>query len=133
MSSESDRTVALDPTTYAQISLLARAWEVESGEAVQRLVEHFQQSPAGADAPAVQEAAAVPVHALYEGTRVPGLYDPAARSLTITSGPAAGRYKSPSGAATAVLQALNPTVSPNRNGWTFWMADEDGAFIQSLR
>jgi hypothetical protein len=133
MSNASGREVVLDPTTYTQVNLLSRAWGVTPGEAVRRLVEHFQQPPTAADAPLPLDAQAVPVHALYEGTRIPGLYYREARSLTITAGPAAGHYKSPSGAATAVLQALNPAVKPNRNGWTFWVLDADGAFLQSVR
>ncbi|WP_059007039.1 hypothetical protein [Streptomyces specialis] len=128
--------VLLDSATHADIALLARAWDVSEGEAVRRLIKHFQRSPAAASptaASAPGEARTVAVHAIYNGHRVSGLYDPATESLTITAGPATGHYKSPSGAASAVLQALKPHVKPNRNGWSFWTVDESGELLQTLR
>jgi len=126
------RSLAVDDATHAQVYLLARAWEVTPGEAVRRLVEHFQQpSPARTtEAPADGPVA---VHVIYQSVRVPGRYDPTTQALTITEGPAAGSYRTPSGAASAVLQALKPQVKPNRNGWGFWTVDETGELLQTLR
>lgn len=129
-------SVLLDDATHAQVALLARAWGISEGKAVSRLVNHFQQAPTAPstvpDAAAVPDQA-VPVHALYSGRRIAGYYTPATRGLSITDGPGAGHYKTPSGAAAAVLQALNPGVNPNRNGWGFWVVNETGEFLQSLR
>ncbi|MEW2620775.1 hypothetical protein [Streptomyces sp. NPDC048106] len=126
------KDVSVDDATFAQIMLLARAWEVPPGEAVRRLIEHFQQP-----APAVRAGSGgegdVAVHALYGGERIEGAYDPASGALTITGGPAAGHYRTPSGAASAVLQAVNPHVKPNRNGWSFWTVTETGKLLQTLR
>ncbi|MDW6059948.1 hypothetical protein SAZ11_20510 [Streptomyces sp. FXJ1.4098] len=104
-----------------------------------RLLQHFEASeeqsvPETSPSVGVSvEPGMVAVHARYAGHKVPGEYDPASEALVIPSGPAQGRYKSPSGAATAVLQAYNPDVAPHRNGWSFWIVDATGARLQSLR
>ncbi|MFK0121627.1 hypothetical protein [Streptomyces sp. NPDC090994] len=117
-------------TTHNQVALLALAWGVSESEAVQRLVEHFQRTstPKKSD-----KEGRIDVHALYGGVRIEGLYDPTAESVTVTSGPAQGRYKSPSGAAAAVLRAQNPKVSASRNGWSFWIITETGSLLQTIR
>ncbi|MEV7568634.1 hypothetical protein [Streptomyces tanashiensis] len=120
----------------AKVTLLKRAWGVDEAGVVHRLLEFFES---GAGGPAVSPPAAavaagtVGVHARYDGHRIAAEFDPASQSVTILSGPAEGRYKSPSGAATAVLQAYNPGVAPHRNGWSFWVVDSSGARLQSLR
>ncbi|MBT2406010.1 MULTISPECIES: hypothetical protein [unclassified Streptomyces] len=126
------KNVAVDDVTHAQIDLLARAWDVSPGEAVRRLVENFR-APSPAAAPPPSTGGRVAVHAIYDGVHIPGLYDPATQALTITEGPGAGAYRTPSGAASAVLQALKPQVKPNRNGWGFWTVDDSGELLQTLR
>ncbi|MEW1612459.1 hypothetical protein ACIQRJ_34345 [Streptomyces niveus] len=126
------KNITVDDVTHTQITLLARAWDVTPGEAVRRLVGHFQH-PSPAAAPSAPASNRVAVHAIYDGVHVPGLYDPATQALTITEGPAAGTYRTPSGAASAVLQALKPHVKPNRNGWGFWALDDSGELLQTLR
>lgn len=75
----------------------------------------------------------VEVHAVYEGQRVSGYYDPSSRTVTIPSGPGRGVYEAPSGAAAAVVHALNPHVKPNRNGWSFWTVTATGQLLQTIR
>ncbi len=75
----------------------------------------------------------VEVHAVYDGRRVDGYYDPSSRTVTIPSGPGRGEYESPSGAAVALVHALNPHVSPQRNGWSFWYVTATGKLLQSIR
>ncbi|MFF4370399.1 hypothetical protein [Streptomyces sp. NPDC001594] len=133
--------IAVDRPTYDRIELLSLAWEVSPGETVRRLLDRFQQQGPGqeqeqpsAPAPAAPPLGTVPVHAVYAATRTSGFYDPLTENLTIPAGmPGAGHYKTPSGAAAAVLQALKPTVKPNRNGWGFWVVDETGELLQSIR
>ncbi|MEW1926783.1 hypothetical protein [Streptomyces sp. NPDC088360] len=126
--------VPLDPTTGGKVDLLARAWNTTPSEVVRRLIEHFEDSPTPSPASAAAPPAElVPVHAFYAGQKVSGMYDRENRSLTISHGPAVGRYKTPSGAASAVLQAVRPDIHPNRNGWSFWTVDETGELLQSLR
>lgn len=124
----------IDVSRHAKerIALLGLAWGISEGEAVERLLDEFQKSGRRQTPARVDER--VRVHATYEGVRTEGLFDPAAETLEITSGPLAGkRFKSPSGAAAAVVQAANPSVSPNRNGWSFWMATDTGKMLQMSR
>ncbi|MFI1015218.1 hypothetical protein [Streptomyces sp. NPDC020965] len=127
--------IRLGKEAGSQVALLAKAWGVDGEEVILRLLRHFQ-GEGGTGAPEARPEVApglVPVHVRYAGQRIAGMYDPGAESLTISSGPAQGHYKSPSGAATAVLQALRPGVAPHRNGWSFWVVDETGNRLQTLR
>ncbi|GHI06980.1 hypothetical protein AQI88_34345 [Streptomyces cellostaticus] len=122
----------VDDVTFTQVNLLARAWNVSPADAVRKLIEHFQRPDAVTQA-ASAKGERVAVHALYGGVRIEGEYDPVTQTLTVTTGPAAGDYRTPSGAASAVLQAVNPQVKPNRNGWSFWVVTETGGLLQTLR
>ncbi len=75
----------------------------------------------------------VEIHAVYEGRRIQAHYDPSSRTVTIPSGPGRGQYETPSGAAVAVVHALNPQVNPSRNGWSFWTVTATGQLLQSIR
>ncbi|WP_327421139.1 DUF262 domain-containing protein [Streptomyces sp. NBC_01230] len=75
----------------------------------------------------------IEVHATYDGHRISGRYNTSTRALTVMSGPAQGVYGAPSGAAVAVVKALNPYVNPSRNGWSFWMITATGELLQSIR
>lgn len=125
-------TIDVGHGTAAKIGLLARAWNVTPGEAVERLLQEFEAG--SSPAPPVADQQMVVVHAEYQGVRVRGLYDTLSRSLEITEGPAAGRrFKTPSAAAIAVVSAVNPAINPNRNGWSFWTITADGKRLQSIR
>ncbi|MEU3931063.1 DUF262 domain-containing protein [Streptomyces sp. NPDC029044] len=75
----------------------------------------------------------VEIHAVYEGRRTDAYYDPSSRTVTIPSGPGRGDYETPSAAAVAVVQAINPHINPNRNGWSFWTVTATGQQLQSIR
>ncbi|MCX4965357.1 hypothetical protein OHA98_11030 [Streptomyces sp. NBC_00654] len=75
----------------------------------------------------------IEIHAIYEGRRAQAFYDPSSRIVSIHSGPGRGEYESPSGAAAAVVRALNPHIKPNRNGWAFWTVTSTGNLLQSIR
>jgi hypothetical protein len=80
------------------------------------------------------KAQEVAVHAIYAGIRTEGIYDRAAQSLTITTGPLAGKtFSKPSGAAVALVANLRPGVHPNRNGWSFWVESSSGKRLQAIR
>lgn len=131
--------IPVDPSTYSQITLLARAWDITLDQAVQRLVEHLRhpalQHPATSDETPTRDAATdhVPVHAIYERTRITGRYYPHTRTLEVTSGPVTGLFKSPSGAAMAVVKALRPDLTGSRSGWDFWRTDASGQRLRTLR
>ncbi len=55
------------------------------------------------------------------------------RTVTIPSGPGSGEYETPSGAAAAVVRALDPHADPDRNGWSFWTVTATGRLLQSIR
>jgi predicted nucleic acid-binding protein len=88
---------------------------------------------AGASVQELRTENGVEIHAVYEGRRVKGYYDPSSRTVTIPAGPGRGEYGTPSGAAVALVQALNPHVNPNRNGWSFWTVTATGQLLQSIR
>lgn len=120
--------------TASRLTLLASAWETTIDGAIGRLIDRLAAQPSGSvvDMPATEGHVAV--HAVYDGQRSEGLYDPATQSLRITTGPAAGKsFRRPSGAAIAVVQAVNPSVNPNRNGWSFWTISSNGQALQSIR
>ncbi|MFB7244716.1 DUF262 domain-containing protein [Streptomyces populi] len=87
----------------------------------------------GAEVQELRTENGVEVHAVYDGRHVAGYYDPSSRGVTIPSGPGQGAYESPSGAAVAVVMALNPHVRPQRNGWSFWYVTATGKLLQSIR
>ncbi|MFJ5864321.1 DUF262 domain-containing protein [Streptomyces parvus] len=87
----------------------------------------------GAEAQELRTKRGVEIHAVYEGQRVDAYYDPLSRVVRIPSGPGRGEYETPSGAAVAVVHALNPHVNPNRNGWNFWTVTATGRLLQSIR
>jgi hypothetical protein len=76
----------------------------------------------------------VAIHGDYEGRRTKAWFSPSTQRVEIAEGPLAGAsYKSPSGAARAVVAHGNPEVNPSRNGWAFWTVTATGAPLQSLR
>ncbi|MFC8694280.1 GmrSD restriction endonuclease domain-containing protein [Streptomyces parvus] len=87
----------------------------------------------GAEAQELRTKRGVEIHAVYEGQRADAYYDPLSRVVRIPSGPGRGEYETPSGAAVAVVHALNPHVNPNRNGWNFWTVTATGRLLQSIR
>lgn len=118
---------------HEQVTLLARAWNTSASDALRRLLAEFRD----ASEPSVPVASALEqeaVHAIYEGMRTNGLYDRVSHSLTITTGPLAGRtFGKPSGAAVALVQVYSPEVNPNRNGWSFWIVSRTGKRLQTIR
>lgn len=52
----------------------------------------------------------------------------------MTSAPLPGAwFRSPSGAAKAVVAALKPGVTPNRSGYDFWFVASTGKTLASSR
>ena len=136
-----------------EVELLAAAWAITPGEAVGWLVDHYHRSlrPA-ADRPgsAVDRPANdaerpggdaericgddVPIHGVYAGVRIAAVYHRRTRSVTVTSDPLPGRhFGSPSGASTAAVAALNPSIEPTRTGWNFWIVTATGKRLRTIR
>jgi hypothetical protein len=131
------RSISVTDGVYDRIALLGRAWRYSDGEVIRRLLDEFSTPDRRTDGTNLPDTPAdngVPVHAVYEGTRIEGVFQPGTRQLDITTGVLAGRsFRSPSGAAIAVVQAHNPEVHPNRNGWSFWIVTESGKWLQTIR
>jgi hypothetical protein len=123
--------IEVDEGTKRTVAFAAHMAGVTEGEIVRRLVagslEH-QATPAPEDG-------GVPIYADYEGHRTRGLYFAPAR-VQIVDGPLRGRsFRTPTGAARAVVRHYNPDVNDNRNGWGFWQLDRRGPrqWLQSIR
>jgi hypothetical protein len=128
--------IEVDDQTYRAIEFAARMAGLTAGEVVARLVAQASVpalAPPNAGASGALDV--INVHADYAGHRTEGIYDPITTRIDITSGPLAKRsYKTPTGAARAVVAHYKPGISPNRNGWTFWiLSDGSGRLLQDLR
>jgi negative regulator of replication initiation len=123
--------IEVDGETKRTVAFAAQMAGVSEGEIVRRLVV---ASTDRAEPPATGSAG-VPIYADYEGFRTRALYFAPAR-VEIIDGPLKGTsYRTPTGAARAVVRQYNSKVNDNRNGWGFWQLDHDGprAWLQSIR
>lgn len=115
-----------------ELSLLALAWDVNRGGAVERLIAEFRKMNTPRDTAAV--CGEVPIYCIYKGVRTEGVYFPDTKGILITTGPLAGtRKKSPSGAACAVVAEASPNIRNERQGWRFWKVTATGEDLQELR
>ncbi|WP_433610529.1 hypothetical protein ACQP2P_41530 [Dactylosporangium sp. CA-139114] len=125
--------IEVDDGTYRDLSLIARTGGLTHGQAVAFLIEQFHQASRATDAGRTAPDG-VPVYATYQGQRVEGVFDATTGGLTVTSTPLAGAwFRSPSGAAKAVVSALKPGVTPNRSGYDFWFVASTGKTLASIR
>ncbi|MFI5960196.1 hypothetical protein [Cryptosporangium sp. NPDC051539] len=123
--------IEVDEVTKQVISFAAKMDDVSEGEIIRRLVGRFALQPE----PDPGESG-VAILAIYEGHEVRARFYGPAR-VVISDGPLAGQsFKTPTGAARAVVRHYNPQVNDNRNGWTFWQLDDgEGprSWLQTLR
>lgn len=124
-------TIEVDEESWRAISFAARMAGVTPGEVVRRMI-----AANAADVARDPSNDEVPIYADYEGHRTHAVYYPPAR-VQISDGPLKGMsFKSPTGAARAIVRQFNPGINDNRNGWTFFYIDNgDGprASLQSIR
>ena len=127
--------IELDQTTYEAIDLAARITGMNHGQVVARLIQQSKVGPEPGAPSSDQEASSVEIHVDYEGHRTAALFRELTNRVDIVGGPLAGQsFKSPSSAARAVIALYKPDVSPQRNGWTFWvLSDGSGRFLQAIR
>lgn len=130
-------TLEIDEQTHGILRFAARVFGVTEAEVVSRLLAQYASETEGAPAPRPERDPwdPVPVYGEYDGRRVDGLYLPATKRLTVSGDPLPGsRFKSPSGAARAVVSALNPGRSAAQtNGWRFWRLAETDERLEVLR
>ncbi|MFE4689391.1 hypothetical protein ACFRH6_04965 [Streptomyces sp. NPDC056749] len=127
-------TIEVDEQTYRSIEFAARMGSTTAGEVVARLVR-TASAPVATSKEDTEGEGKVGVYVDYEGHRTRGSYDRDTKRIDITSGPLAGQsFKTPTGAARAVVAYYKPDVNPNRNGWSFWLLDDgSGGLLQTIR
>jgi hypothetical protein len=126
-------TIQVDSRTYRELSLIAKTAGLTHSQAVAFLIEQFHRTSSSTDATQATPSG-VPVHATYQGQRVEGVFNAETGGLTVTSAPLQGKwFRSPSGAAKAVVASLKPGVTPNRSGYDFWFVTSTGKTLASIR
>ena len=123
-------TIEVDEDTKRTVAFAARMASLSESAIIRRLIaasalagkEHRQPTAEG-----------VPIYSDYEGHRIRARYIEPSR-VEIIDGPLAGQsFKTPTGAARAVVRHFNPDVNDNRNGWTFWQIDNEAGMRRSLQ
>ena len=113
------------------LRVLAKEWGTTVRGAVHRLLEEYAGSTSPPPPP---QPDLVAIHVVYNGTRINARFDPNSESVEILDGGLTGMvFKSPSGAAIAIVRHYNPKVHPNRNGWIFFTVTSTGQLLQSIR
>jgi len=126
-----DVNAKLSPSTYERVTDLSTAWGISVDATIVKLIDHWKVTTS---APAVGDGDEVRVHALYGGQRADGIYRRSTKCIDIVSGPGAGCADlKPSPATAEVIKAVNPGVSASRNGWSFWIIDQNGQALQTIR
>lgn len=101
-------------------------------EAIQKLGGAL--SGRAAEGSHLPRANSVEIYAIYDDQRIEAEFDPATRTVMVTSGLLEGwKFNTPSGAASAVVRRYRPGVDSNRNGWLFWLVAATGETLQSVR
>lgn len=129
-------TIEVDEQTHRSLEFAARISNTSAGEVVARLVAAAsmpEQTPSATERS--ETSTGVAVYAVYDGHRTHASYHSDTTRIDVTSGPLAGRsFKTPTGAARAVVAHYKPGISPNRNGWSFWTLDDgSGQLLQAIR
>ena len=128
-------SIDIDERTHEMVRFAARTFGVSEGEVIARFVRALSQKPSEPTGAPRDLWEAIPIVAEYEGHRIEGLYLPATQRVTVTTEPIPGaRFKSPSGAARAIVTVLNPErTSPQTNGWKFWHLAATDERLEVLR
>jgi hypothetical protein len=130
--------IEVDQQTDDYLALAARVAGISKGQVVAQLIAFTRSEPADTDPsrpdrepPGLRTIA---IHADYEGHRTNATFVRGLGRIEILDGPLAGRsFKTPSEAAKEIVTTYNPSVSANRNGWTFWIISENNAPLQTIR
>lgn len=125
--------IEVDEDTKRAVALAARMANLSESAIIRRLIA-TNTGPEGK--PPEPTDRGVAIFADYEGHRVRARYLQPAR-VEIVDGPLEGRsFKTPTGAARAVVRHYNPDINDNRNGWNFWQIENESGIrrpLQSIR
>lgn len=129
--------IEVDQETATVLSSMARALGIPVGQLVRRLVGLSSPTTVSATSmpntsrrESAHAASLTPGHvkvfALYRNQRISGRFEPSTGLTWIDDGRLQGkRYSSPSAAANAVVEDLNPDRRfPNTNGRMFWRVED---------
>ncbi len=123
-------TIEVDEDTKRTVAFAARMANLSEDAIIRRLIA---TSTLASNENARPSSRDVAVYADYEGHRVHARFVEPAR-VEIIDGPLAGQsFKTPTGAARAVVRHYNPDINDNRNGWTFWQLDTGSGARRSLQ
>jgi hypothetical protein len=126
--------IEVDQETDEFLAVAARVAGISKGEVVAQLIDLAKADPSRQGSDGQTRAGTVPIFADYEGHRTLAQFIRGPGRIEITDGPLAGSsFKTPSEAAREVVRHYNPSVSANRNGWTFWQIVGNGAPLQTIR
>jgi hypothetical protein len=124
-------SIEVDDESWRAISFAARVAGITEREVVRRMI-----AANAADVTRDPPDGTVPIYADYEGRRTHATYQSPGR-VQISDGPLKGMsFKSPTGAARAIIRQYNPGVNDSRNGWTFFYidnGDDSRISLQSIR
>jgi hypothetical protein len=135
------RHIAIDDETFRVIHLSAQVSGVSETELVRRIVLGIAPSN-NSDAGKSRGPDGIAVRGPYKGHEARAIFDPERKSIRMTGNsdpllsPLEGKvYESPSAAAIAVVQAINPSRRrPETNGKKFWReAGSDRDIAQRYR
>jgi hypothetical protein len=123
-------TIEVDEDTKQTVAFAAQMANLSENAIIRRLIAASTLASSERVRPSSRD---VTVYADYEGHRVHARFIEPAR-VEIVDGPLAGQsFKTPTGAARAVVRLYNPDINDNRNGWTFWQLDTDSGARSSLQ
>jgi hypothetical protein len=118
---------------YTKLALAAKGAGVTVDEILERILDLWLSLDEGAVGQRDMDSDQIAVYAIYQRTRVEALYDPRTEGITGTTTPIEGKqFSSSSGAARAVVEALNPQVNSNRSGPRFWRVAATGKELASI-
>lgn len=122
--------IEVDDFTKHTVAFAARMANLSEAAIIRRLIADLVLTD---ETPPQTTGQGIAVYADYDGHRVHARYIDPTRVEIIDGALAGQSFKSPTGAARAVIRHYNPDVNDNRNGWSFWQIDDDSGTKRSLQ
>lgn len=123
----------INSANYQKLALAAKGAGVSIDEMLERILDVWLAQDDIPEARRSMDGDQIPVYAIYKSTRVEASFDPKTEGMTGTTAPIEGKkFSSPSGAARAVVEALNPEVNSNRSGPRFWRVASTGKELATV-